>query len=1236
MNTPDPPILPLHRIAVFAPGRQSDEELKASFIARQPVLDLILEDIASTRIGGIPQHHLIIGQRGMGKTTLLRRLDVALRAPPHAERFIPLSFPEEQWTVDRLSSVWMNCLDSLADTLERESIRPDLVARIDATVERLHDDKASDDIVAQEAEKAFLELATASGRLPVLLVDNLDIVFGRLAKHELNVLRAVLMKSGAPILIGASIYPPEQTQDYSSPFYDQFKTHYLGRLSLDEMRDVLLRLAERAGNREIPTRIDAERGRLRALHALTGGNPRTTVILFQIFAGGFSQEAYQDLEALLDWMTPLYKARFEELSDQAQVVVSAIASIWEPATSARICERTRLQNSQVSTNLDRLKKAGIIEEVIVDPDERVGPLPAGRSPQDRTGYQLAERFFNIWFLMRQATRRDKRNLTFLTRFIECVHTPEERDIMARALLNQHGLSREQRIYGLALESAIETADIRYELHDHVQSEFIDAKRRHKERIDEIIDPAEIPLQKWALAELRDLLIKAIPTDTGLTGEEFADAVLSSPAILDRRQAIASAPLDAQKVRDLMQAAKEEEMTLVAKYGADAVTWFQKLLRGGAFADPSDPAQASEAFGRADTRAKAQLCKEYAKRIAKGRLTQEAWQVANRLLVPDPTQATALDWLQWGNDLVNFSHYPEAENAYREAIKLDPKNPAIWHKLGRLLQDHLERYDEAESAYRKAIDLDVNMQVSWNNLGNILQDNLGRMEEAELAYRKAIELNPKDYLSSRNFGRLLRQLRRFAEAETAFRRSLELDQKNAITWWQLGHLLHHNLKQYNEAESAYRKAIGIDQKDADVWHALGNLLQDHLGRYAEAESAYRNAIELAPRWALPWINLGLLLDRRLHRHADAENAYHKAIDLDPKNAVIWWRLGDLLQDKRGRYNEAESAYRKALELDSKDAYAWDGLGNVLQDHLGRYSDSEVAYRNAAALAPKWALPWDNLGRLFDDRLHRYDDAEASYRKAIEIDPTDAVSWWCLGNLIERKPDRYDEAEAAYRKAIELDPKNRDTWNSFGLFLGDCLGRGEEAAEAFRKSASLAPEDSLAPNYNLVSVLRDQLGAIAEAQRVTAQLPASDVKSLHAALVLHPALFAAYADNWGEAQQYLGQALDLIATDVSFPDDTYPAWKRTSAVLLHLGFGEKLLTFLRNRGEDQRRRPWFEALRALVRGDRRYLRNIPAEIQETAGQLYDEIALRLKNLPQSTRADSKARSTRRGSSRRDPLP
>ena len=78
-----------------------------------------------------------------------------------------------------------------------------------------------------------------------------------------------------------------------------------------------------------------------------------------------------------------------------------------------------------------------------------------------------------------------------------------------------------------------------------------------------------------------------------------------------------------------------------------------------------------------------------------------------------------------------------------------------------------------------------------------------------------------------------------------------------------------------------------------------------------------------------------------------------------------------------------------------------------------------------------------------------------------------------------------------------------------------------------------------------------------------------------------------------------------------------WTRATAVLLHLGFGEKLLRFLSERGEDQRLRPWDEAIRAILRGDRLYLRNIPAEMQNLAETLYDEIEVRLKHLPKSTR-------------------
>lgn len=78
-----------------------------------------------------------------------------------------------------------------------------------------------------------------------------------------------------------------------------------------------------------------------------------------------------------------------------------------------------------------------------------------------------------------------------------------------------------------------------------------------------------------------------------------------------------------------------------------------------------------------------------------------------------------------------------------------------------------------------------------------------------------------------------------------------------------------------------------------------------------------------------------------------------------------------------------------------------------------------------------------------------------------------------------------------------------------------------------------------------------------------------------------------------------------------------WTRAAAVLLHLGYGDKLTGHLRERGDDQWLRPWYESLRAHLRSDRRYLRNIPAEMQESTGVLYDEIAGLLERLPAGTR-------------------
>ena len=412
MNPISRSTLAVHRLTLYNASRLTDDEVIASFAARKAVLDRILADLRAEKPESRAQHHLIVGQRGMGKTMLLARIAADLRTGELAGQFIPLVFAEEQYSVDRLSKFWLNCLDSLADASEFAN-QPETVAQIDSTVTRL---KArltgavrNDESLAKEALDAFLEAAQSTGQRPILLVDNLQLVFERLSKAQQHSLRELLMRPGSPILVGASPSPPPESRDYGAAFYDHFKVHYLRPLELEEMRALMLHLAEASGRDDVRNRVLQHPARLAVLRQLTGGNPRTTVTLFFLYAEDFAPTVFGDLENLLDRVTPLYKSRFEELTPQQQVIASAIANAWDPVTGSALAEDTRLPAGTISSQLDRLEKTGFIEKV-----ELFG--------ESRTGYQIAERFFNIWFLMRSASRKQRAALTFFTRFLQTFYS----------------------------------------------------------------------------------------------------------------------------------------------------------------------------------------------------------------------------------------------------------------------------------------------------------------------------------------------------------------------------------------------------------------------------------------------------------------------------------------------------------------------------------------------------------------------------------------------------------------------------------------------------------------------------------------------------------------------------------------------------------------------------------------------------------------------------------------------
>ena len=409
--------------ATYNPHLLSRQDLIASFIARRPLLDELVDDLRR----GAHQHHLLIGSRGSGKTTLLLRLAVAIEDDQKLARTaLPLRFPEEQYNVARPSDFWLNCLDALTDVLEArgdQKGKRKLEAAV-ALVEQLPEGERSDVALA-----ALTGWAKQAGKLLVLLVDNLDPILQRLRDSQWG-LREALSADNRLVLIGATSTYLEDAVAYESPLYDFFHVHELGPLSEKDARALVTRLAKLTGTPHVQAALETDPGRFHALYALTGGMPRMLALLAGVLAAD-APSVDADLERMLDQMTPYYKARFDELPPQRQIIVDAVALHWHPITAAVCAERTRLDVNLASAQLDRLVKQGLLAKV---------SLPGA----SKLGFQIAERFFNIWYLMR-ASRRGRQQLAWFVEFLRMFHVEAELVIAAEQARPDDWSKTERRV-----------------------------------------------------------------------------------------------------------------------------------------------------------------------------------------------------------------------------------------------------------------------------------------------------------------------------------------------------------------------------------------------------------------------------------------------------------------------------------------------------------------------------------------------------------------------------------------------------------------------------------------------------------------------------------------------------------------------------------------------------------------------------------------------------------------------
>ena len=912
----------------YNPHLLGAEELRTIFVARKKELQQILDNISKTEVKTIPQHILITGHRGMGKSTLLQRVALAVNEDVTlSESWLPLRFPEEQYTVSTLAELWSNVLGVLADTLDENG---ETDHGIDALLEEI--EQLPKEQQEQQALVYIQQWCDKKQRRLLLLMDSSDLLLSNLSHSakskkvnagasQLWRLRDTLQNNPNLFWLGGSYQPLEAESLYHDTFLDFFYNIELKPLTLKEMRKTMQEMARVFGAghglkgdkavAQISQVFNQYPERLTILHRLTGGNLRTTTMLYELFIANEKNNIHGDLKRLLDVMTPLYKARIEALADQPRKILAHLFEYWGPISLAQLAEISGLEKSSLSPQLKRLEQEGMVEKTQL-------------SGTKSKGYQVTERFFNIWYLMRNAPRRLRQRLNYLIEFMRLWFSSDELIQLANQNLqhhNHHSININDYEYSRALAATLpEQNATKHQLEWVV---FRQIRQQFQDKLGDLFD---------------------------LKGDDKPFS--ASDDYLQRLEVLP------EKLRKCSFKVTEEELTTWVDGVVGSLVFALEGKEKFAETMPQMSKLQFEGYNILIESEKAHFLKFYEEE------TYELIKIATRQgdFFPDcPNSKLAYSQMincfsknskafEMALALCQFKHNDYwIEKGYQYLIELDQNAVTVWQNFGDLLQDYLYKYDEAEKYFQKAYLSDLNDPLIYHHY--LLAVYVGGKKEKALALAsKRIEEYPTELTTrfllaiSEQGNNSIAEIRDFLgeddfqilETSLVFSRlglvkeaiqilesgSIEYSSaadQNHLIQYQLGYLNYlignhnkaagylkeasanyqdFNLVSRPEMEETLLYALRVNPEDAVASYQLGNLYAN-FGRLIEAEKYWEMATVFDPSMSIPWRNLGLYYWVVNNDHKKSESSYRNAINARPFDQTLYRDLAKVLVDNNKR-------------------------------------------------------------------------------------------------------------------------------------------------------------------------------------------------------------------------------------------------------------------------------------------------------------------------------------------------
>lgn len=812
-------------VETFNTHRMAADVVRALATGREVQLETILDAIrralASRGPNGAtnPQHLVVYGERGSGKSFLMRMVQLEVEALAAAGEPVAMALlPEEQHNVDSEARL----LEALAANLEGRSFA--------YSVDRREPQTAWAE--AQDGLAAALDRRFGKGAgLLIAGVENFDSLSrdifgtGRQVKARVAVeqraaeerLRVLLNRPEARLMLLATATRTVD-MDYERPLFQAFASLDLTPWTPEHCIDYFNRRRALEGAAPLTPR---ETARARAVAEFIGGNPRLAQLLGEVLASPDAKGVSSILDALVDELADYYKDRLGDLPRLSRGLLDALIVRGEPCTQSELAARVNQQQNQIADAFGYLRDGRLL----------IGERELGGRGQL---YRVRDRLFVHFYRRRNAPEArlpgGAGDLARIAELLETFYTAEEKAEQALRHLDAGELDAAQLYLDLrrrevgdgegfswyrdqddATEPCVpflvpgvagsELEPLRVELRDRPE----DAYRRWSDRANA---PGE-PLTRAAAEALRALAASRIGDDGR------AETIL--------RDALA----EAERAEDA------DARVLLLDQLAFLVFWRQRNWR-----------TASD-FSR--------------------QAGNEARMVRSELL-----RAAALADLAWS--LTDQGRYPAAIGAADEAaecarISGSSRLQAMALRYKGAALGSAGRSEEAIVAFDQALDIAIRSgheaakAQCLRGKGWSLH-RLGRNQEAIAVFEQANALSercsdgPGRAQAFLGKGMSLGQLQRHEEALDALDRAIALSEQSLpgggtakalqVMGWSLGQLGRHD-----EAVAVLRRAAAVAE-DVDAVHGQAESTR-HLAwslwwlqRYTEALDSIRTAVALADR------------------------------------------------------------------------------------------------------------------------------------------------------------------------------------------------------------------------------------------------------------------------------------------------------------------------------------------------------------------------------------------------------